>query len=54
MPKQRHDNVPWKTDAQLGGRFEGTNQPRSLHDPFDDNPPHGARRLAPTDPGKRP
>jgi hypothetical protein len=36
------------------GRLEGTIQPRSLHDPLDDNPPHGARRLAPTNSGERP
>ena len=43
-----------KGDAQLGSRIERSDQPRSLHNPFADNPPHGARRFAPTHPAERP
>src|SRR5215813_9442901 len=54
MLKQRYDYVFRKTGTKLGCRFKGTNQPRSLHDALDDDSHHGARRLAPTNPGERP
>src|SRR5215813_3243391 len=54
MLKQRYDYILRKTGTQLGCRFKGTNQPRSLHDALDDDSHHGARRLAPTNPGERP
>ena len=50
----RGDYVARKGDAQLGSRIERSDQPRSLHNPFADNPPHGARRFAPTRPAERP
>jgi hypothetical protein len=53
VPKHWHNYVARKIHAQLGGRIEGIDQSRSLHHPFDDNPLHGACRLAPTDPDER-
>ena len=38
-----------KAEVQLGRSFDGTIEPWSLHDLLDDDPRHGARRLAPTD-----
>jgi hypothetical protein len=49
----RGDYVARKGDAQLGSRIERSDQPRSLHNPLADNPPHGARRFAPAHPAGR-
>ena len=54
MPKQWQNYITWKTDTQLGSRLEGIDQPRSLHNAINNNPPYRARRLAATDLCKRP
>ena len=54
MSKQWQKYITGKTDAQLGSRLEGIDQPWSLHNAINDNPPYRVRRLAPTDHCKRP
>jgi hypothetical protein len=52
--RQRRDYVARKGDRQLGSRIKRSDQPRALHNPFADNPPHGARRFVSTHPAERP